>query len=201
MKEEDAWHNCHPDDAWIFDKLVLSRKLGYICGPADVAVPESNYYVVRPCVNLAGMSIGAEIQYLEIDTWIDQPGYFWCEMFKGRHLSADYEIDSVSRSIQQGLTVEGFRDLDQPLWKFLRWVRVNDEIKINFILKQLKGSYKAINCEFIGGKLIEMHLRANADMGDYNEVIPVWKGESTTPPDGFVYIEDEDFNRIGFFKR
>ena len=111
MKEEDAWHNCHPDDAWVFDKLVLSRKLGYICGPADVAVPESNYYVVRPCVNLAGMSIGAEIQYLEIDTWIEQPGYFWCEMFKGRHLSADYEIDSVSRSIQQGLTVEGFRDL------------------------------------------------------------------------------------------
>ena len=201
MKEEDAWSSCHPDDLWIFDKLILSKKLGYICGPAEVSVPKSGHYIVRPCVNLAGMGIGAEICFLEKGKDKVPAGYFWCEIFKGRHLSADYEIDHKSRSIHQGLTVEGFRDPNNPLWKFDRWIRAYDRLKINFILKQLKGSYKTINCEFIGGKLIEMHLRSNKDMGIHSEIIPVWRGESTQPPEGFLYYEDEDFNRIGFFKR
>ena len=40
-------------------------------------------------------------------------------------------------------------------------------------------------------------------MGDYNEIIPVWEDElvSTTPPDGYIYVEDKDYNRLGFFKR
>jgi|TARA_Y100000296_G_C5143954_1_gene242628 hypothetical protein len=201
MNEEEAWHNCHPDDAWIFDKLILSKKLGYQCGPVGVEVPAPDNYIVRPCINIAGMGIGAKMQALWDTTDHLPVGHFWCEIFKGRHLSADYEIDPASRSIQQGLTVEGFRDPKDPIWKFNRWVRVKDQLKINFILKELKGSYKAINCEFIDGKLIEMHLRANEDMGDYNEVIPIWEGQSTTPPKGFTYVEQPDYNRIGFFKR
>jgi len=69
------------------------------------------------------------------------------------------------------------------------------------MLTKLKGSYEHVNCEFIGGRLIEMHLRSNTDMGDYNEIIPVWKNESITPPENYIYVEDKDYNRLGFFKR
>ena len=64
MYDYEAWVKCHPDDLWIFDKLILAKKLGYLCGPADVAVPKSDNYIVRPCVNLAGMGIGAELRFL-----------------------------------------------------------------------------------------------------------------------------------------
>ena len=203
MYDYEAWVKCHPDDLWIFDKLILAIKLGYLCGPADVAVPESNNYIVRPCVNLAGMGIGAELRFLEKGRWDLEPGYFWCQEFKGRHLSVDYAIDPISRTIEQGETIEGFRSPANPIWKFDKWVRVNDKLKINFMLTKLKGSYEHINCEFIGGRLIEMHLRHNTEMGDYNEIIPVWEDElvSTTPPENYIYVEDKDYNRIGFFKR
>ena len=115
MYDYQAWVTCHLDDLWIFDKLILARKLGYLCGPADVAIPESNNYIVRPCVNLAGMSIGAEIRFLEKGKWDLESGYFWCEVFEGRHLSVDYAIDPKSRVIEQGETIEGFRNRANPL--------------------------------------------------------------------------------------
>ena len=130
-----------------------------------------------------------------------EPGYFWCEAFEGRHLSVDYAINTNSRTIEQGVTTEGFRGVANPLWKFDKWIRVNDKLKINFILTKLKGSYEHINCEFVGGKLIEMHLRPNTDMGEFNEIIPVWEDELAIPPENYIYVEDKDYNRNGFFKR
>ena len=201
MDDYEAWVTCHSDDLWIFDKLILAKKLGYLCGPAEVAVPKSNNYIVRPCVNLAGMGIGAEIRFLEKGKWDLKPGYFWCELFEGRHLSVDYAINNSARIVQQGITTEGFRNKSNPLWKFDKWVQVDDKFKIHFMLTKLKGSYEHINCEFVGGKLIEMHLRPNHDMGNFKEIIPVWEGELSIPPKGYTYVEDKDYNRLGFFKR
>ena len=36
--------------------------------PADVDVSEAGIYIVRPCVNLAGMSRGAEFRHIEKET-------------------------------------------------------------------------------------------------------------------------------------
>ena len=58
-----------------------------------------------------------------------------------------------------------------------------------------------INCEFIGDKLIEVHLRRNEDFDKaVDEFIPVWKNQSTDPPPGYKYIEYPDLHgRIGAF--
>jgi len=29
----------------------------------------------------------------------------------------------------------------------------------------------------------------------------VWEGELSIPPEGYTYVEDKDYNRLGFFKR
>ena len=200
MEDDDAWLSCHHDDLWIFDKCILSRKLGYTCGPADVDVPESNFYIVRPCVNLPGMGRGAEFRYLTQDTTDLPPGHFWCEIFEGRHLSVDFNLNKKSRTYEQGLTTEGFRHEDDPMWKFNKWIRVNDEIEYPMILSQLNGDYECINCEFIGDKLIEVHLRANEDMGEYTEIIPVWE-EKDKELEGYEYHENKDFKRLGFNKK
>ena len=50
------------------------------------------------------------------------------------------------------------------------------------------------NCEFIGDKLIEIHLRGNPDFRYNNDsVIPVWEGDDVN-----TYIEDNDYHRLGF---
>ena len=193
MEDDEAWFECHVNDLWIFDKLILSRKLGYVCGPVDAWVPEPNYYIVRPCINPAGMGRGATIEYIEKETDHLPVGYFWCEIFEGRHLSIDYYFGN------QKLATEGFRAKNNPLWKFDKWMRVNDEIEYPEILHDLVRMYPTINCEFIGDKLIEVHLRGNEDMGNYSEIIPVW--DDKTKIDGYEYFEDIDYKRLGFYKK
>jgi hypothetical protein len=67
-------------------------------------------------------------------------------------------------------------------------------------LKQFANKPK-INCEFIGGKLIEAHFRSNPDFTYNNsEFIPVWPNQSTIPPQGYKYIKCPEFNgRVGAF--
>jgi len=85
--DSEAWLNINHADLWIFDKLLLSKRLGYICGPTGVDVPAPGTYIVRPCTNLLGMGIGARFVDLVDCTDHLPPGYFWCEVLQS-HLSA-----------------------------------------------------------------------------------------------------------------
>ena len=115
--EYQYWQTADPDELWAMDKLILSRKLGYRCGPAGVPVDAPDYYIVRPCVNAMGLGLGAAKSYIEKNTeWLDV-GFFWCEWFEGRHLSVDYHYG------KQELCVEGFKHPDTfTTWR--RWQRV-----------------------------------------------------------------------------
>lgn len=59
LSDEDVWSTILLEDLWIFDKLILSRKLDYVSGPACVPVSHSGQYIVRPCVNLYGMGLNS----------------------------------------------------------------------------------------------------------------------------------------------
>ena len=144
-----------------------------------------------------GMGQGATIHYITDESDHLPLGYFWCEIFAGRHLSVDYKIDNKGRYISQDLTVEGFRNNGDPMWKFSKWKQVDDNIPLHPLLLNIQGKYDYINCEYIGNKLIEVHLRPNNDMHNSTEIIPVWT-KTTTPP-GYEFVEDKDFNRLGFF--
>lgn len=192
-EEDFVWRRTHPDKLWIFDKLILSRKLGYTCGPTGIDVPRPNYYIIRPCVNALGLGLGASKKWLEDGTIHLPIGFFWCEFFHGRHISVDYKYG------EQVLAVEGFKSNDTfTQWKL--WKRVDDVLPFPDILKNFTDE-EYINCEFIGDKLIEVHLRRNEDFDKaVDEFIPVWKGESTTPPNGYRYIDYPDVHgRIGAF--
>jgi len=192
--EDTVWKNIDPNDIWVLDKLILSRKLGYTCGPVGLDVSKPGYYIVRPCVNMLGLGLGAQRVWLEQDTTHLPVGHFWCEWFEGRHLSIDYHWS------KQVLAVEGFKDPDTfTHWK--RWERVKDSIPLPDLLIELAQRYKHVNCEFINGRLIEVHLRCNEDFNaNVNVFIPVWAGESTVPPAGYIYKEYPDIHgRIGAF--
>lgn len=193
INDEDVLSFISPDDLWVYDKFILSKKLGYYCGPSGT-VPLPGRYIVRPCVNFRMMSAGARISLLEDDRDKDlvPPGYFWCETFKGRHLSFDYQFG------KQVLAVEGFRN-SYRLDRFSEWRKVNDTYKLPDLLKPLTEKYEWLNIEVIGDKIIEVHLRYNDDFVGHTSstIIPVWKDDSElTKKNNFHFNPCGD--RLGF---
>lgn len=192
------WPNIEPDHLWVFDKLIVAKKAGHACGPRGMDVPNPGFYMVRPVINFYGMGIGAKKIFIEKSTEFIDDGHFWCEYFEGEHLSVDY------RGSNPVLSVSGKKDGHNPYQKFVYWEKVEHSIPLPQMLVKMCLLYETINCEFINGKLIEIHLRANPDFSYGNtSMIPVWKGQNTTPPDGYTYIqdgpEDSDDERIGIF--
>lgn len=185
------WNNIHLSDLWVYNKLFLSRILGYNCGPIGTTVPKSDFYIVRPSFNLLGMGRFARKEWIENDTDNFHPGEFWCEIFEGEHLSVDYYQK------QSNLVVLGIRDPLDPYYKWKKWEKVDRKVEFPEILKDLKGNYDWINCEFIGDKLIEVHFRRNPDFRHGNSIaIPVWDEEKQ---ENMKFIGDNEYFRKGFY--
>jgi hypothetical protein len=190
----DEWSSINSEDLWVYNKLFLSHSLGYLCGPVGVPVPQSDYYIVRPSINLLGMGRFSRIEWIDENTDHFHPAEFWCEIFTGNHISVDF------RDKRSELVVIGERDTNDPLYKWKKWTKIDQEIKFPDILNNLKGSYEWINCEFIGDKLIEVHFRQNSDFRHGNNVaVPVWKGDRPQKIEDLTFVEDKDYLRRGFF--
>jgi hypothetical protein len=86
----EEWKSIHIKDLWVYNKLFLSHSLGYLCGPVGASVPSSDNYIVRPCINLLGMGRFSRIEWIEHSTDHFHPSEFWCEIFKGEHISVDF---------------------------------------------------------------------------------------------------------------
>lgn len=189
----DEWSLIHHEDLWVYNKLILSTRLGYVCGPSGVNVPLPESYIVRPSMNLLGMSRFARIEYLEESTDHLHPAEFWCEIFKGEHLSVDFYQKTPN------LVVRGTREDTDPLYKWKKWEKIDQEVNFPDILNNLVGDYEWINCEFIGNRLIEVHFRQNPDFRHGNSVaLPIWDNENLKNTDEYQYIDDPDYKRHGF---
>ena len=169
--DADVFNSISVEDLWCVDKLILSKKLRYICGPAGILPPRPGQYVVRPIMNLKMMSRGASIQYLDSDSIPD--GYFWCEVFTGRHLSFDFHWG------KQVLAVEGFRNDPLRLDRFSKWTKIDEVFVLPKILQYIAYRYEWFNVEVIGDKVIEVHFRYNDDFANHDAttIIPIWKDE------------------------
>ena len=191
----DEWSNIHPSDLWIYNKLFLSRILGYTCGPVGTTVPKSDYYIIRPSFNLLGMGRFARKEWIEKYTNHIHPAEFWCEIFIGEHLSVDFKNQEAE------LIVLGTKNEEDPYYKWQKWEKIDKKVEFPDILRDLKGKYEYINCEFIDGKLIEVHFRQNPDFRYGNRVaIPIWneKELNKIDMDEYKFIKDSEFKRLGF---
>jgi hypothetical protein len=193
LTDSEAWLKTDPEDLWVYDKLILSRKLGYTCGPADVPVPYPAEYIVRPITNMLGMSIGARKRWITRDTFFLDPGTFWCEVFTGRHLTYDF-VDGAQAVCYEGFLEEG------SLKKFVKWQRTKDIAQVPKFVIDLSKKYGNVNIECKGDKIIEIHLRANPDWIQHNAdvLIPRWR-DTKNPGSDYRYVEDADSARIGFW--
>jgi len=189
LKVDDEWNSIYHEDLWIYNKLQLSRVLGYTCGPVGSTVPKPDFYIVRPSINFLGMGRFAEIKWIENGTDHLYPSDFWCEVFKGEHLSVDFHHQEAK------LVVKGIKDENDPLYKWKKWIKINKSVEFPSILKNLKGNYDWINCEFINGNLIEVHVRQNPDFRYNNDIaIPIWV---ETFDKNMDFIEDFEYDTYG----
>lgn len=197
------WQACRPDCRWVLDKLLLSDRLGYRCGPSGTPVPEPGLYVVRPVVNIDGMGIGASLVWIIDDSAEDvEPGYFWCEQLEGEHISVDYEYG------KPGLTVEGTRQSAPFIYgksRLDRWNRweVTDKAPPNppEFVQEILDQHEIANCEYVGGNLIEVQFHENPDFQWGNTVaIPVYRDMEVASlgATGFRYEPCPDGDRLGF---
>ena len=184
INDSDVWTTIDAEDLWIYDKLILSRRLGHECGPAGVAPSRTGRYCVRPISNYRMMGRGSSIVHIEQGQDTIPDGYFWCELFTGRHLSFDYNWG------RQCLAVEGIRH-EGRTDRFAQWQRVDDVFALPGILHAVAVRHEWLNIETIGDKIIEAHLRYNDDFEGHgaNTIVPVWKEEFYNSPWG---------DRIGF---
>jgi hypothetical protein len=191
---KDEWNHIHQDDLWIYNKLFLSRVLGYNCGPVGTPVPKPDFYIVRPSFNLLGMSRFARLEF--VYKWTDRfhPSEFWCEVFDGEHLSVDF------KNGQAELVVRGEKESDDPLYKWRKWEKIEQKVEFPSVLSKLKGNYEWINCEFIDGNLIEVHFRQNPNFRYNNTVaIPVWNDDKIENMRDYTFIDDKEYHRKGFY--
>lgn len=211
MNDSDTW-NKYPNLRWSFNKLELSLRLGYNCGPSGTNITQTGEYCVRPIYNLGGMGAGASFEffYNTMPTRIPA-GYFWCERFYGKHISINWAKENNKWT--PVFACEGFRDDVNPLYKFDKWCKIDiPNIKLPTFIEDINCEY--LNTEHIGNNLIEIHLRHGTDFpNNSSEIIPLWsdmnkeKVQSNLSND-WTYIEnidDSDGNlsvkRLGFFYR
>jgi hypothetical protein len=194
LKVDEEWNQIDPSDLWVYNKLFLSRVLGYKCGPAGSTVPKPDFYIVRPSFNLFGMSRFSRKEWINKETDDMHPAEFWCEIFEGEHLSVDYHHK------QQNLVILGTKNDDDPIYKWRKWEKIDRTIDFPEVLNKLKDDYEWINCEFIDGHLIEVQFRRNPNFRYENSVaVPVWDENIKEILDGYRFIEDESYERRGFW--
>ena len=219
LNEWEIWDKYPHHRIW-FNKLYLANSLNYLCGPGGYPPPVSNYYIVRPVYNLAGMGIGAQLQYIEAgDRTSVPPGYFWCEYFDAPHYSVTYEFcNDIDTQWKPCSSWQGINSTDN-LTKFTRWTRSEYAPPVPAALNDL-GDVGYINIEFKGDNPIEVHLRASGNpdgsiFSEYNEYIPVWQSDNkqllNLDKDGYHFIPNSmDMSdvspysnevRLGFYVR
>lgn len=184
-----------------FNKLWLSESLNYDCGPSGISPTETGWYIVRPIMNISGMSIGAEKKYIRREDITQvQPGYFWCQWFEGYQYSVTF-LRKNDKWIQKSCW-RGEKNIE-ALYKFTKWTKYDHKIfKLPSLFEELKD-LDLINVEFIDDRPIEVHLRDTPDP-DSQELIPIWEGEKELVDKyqkmGYSYTESYD-NGDGFLQQ
>lgn len=197
MTDDELAYSTHVNLRHWYDKLWLSKELGYFAG--NTPIPKNSVYIIRPRINLHGCGLNAKIGFCNKDKQIPLH-CFWSEVFHGDHMTIDYTL--VNEQWVQGSTFIGFNTWSD-LVHFSSWNRHNMKLNLPPIFDELKhpsNKLEYINIELIGKKIIEVHLRSNSDPVMYDNFIPIWD-EGQVCPNDYIRIDDRQshIDRLGFF--
>lgn len=150
------------------NKLIKLYNKKYISDSQNISngdntiIPNKFPIIVRPKVNLYGM--GKDAYFIENLHNFNIPAkFFWCEVFKGNHISVDIFFNN--NKIQHYIAFRGEQGklFTFEYWEYLKNYKISKKIE-KWIYKNLNSFYGVFNIELIDDNIIECHLR----MGDLN---------------------------------
>ena len=158
---DDAAGYAEKQHRWVYYKPLLFDALGVPHGVYPQK-PESYPVVLKPVINLEGLSAGARLAYCEDDVEF-QPGYFWMPVLKGRHVSLDL---LVRRGVVQLLEVAVGHPADWfggfDYWEAEK-PTAEDRKLAGIVARKLGLRNGRFNVECIGDTVIEFHLRRSVE--------------------------------------
>lgn len=186
--DREVYHKVDVADRWFFNKLALSERLGYFCGPSGTNAARAGDFIIRPILNLAGMGTGGVFKHTT-DSWQDRPandhvaaniypGHFWCEAFDGPHQFVEY-VNDVPMASTVGVDAVGDGGLQLKVFTEV------DPATAPTLPEILRGVSRYALGEFIDGKLIEYSPRhiitcaRAASITDYRGIDPTYDPVST----------------------
>lgn len=179
VSDAEAWR-LNPKHRHVYDKLALARSQGLRAAPCGVdptamGLKPRDRVFVKPIVNLAGMSLGAQAANAAAVPYT--PGSFWCEFLDGEQTSTDCLVRDGAVLWFAHTRAADERDRSRPVW----WeIGVDlphlEPLIARFVSSRLPGYTGLCNVEMIGAHVIEMHLRgSNAFFDFYGEAfLPAW---------------------------
>jgi hypothetical protein len=159
-KDTDAIKK-YPDIEWVYDKYLMSEKVGTKAWDLNTETPREFPIIVKPRMNLLGGGVDAHRanNLSEIRTknnMVAQP------YFAGRHLTTDFII-------YQGVVVDWYsfachKDKNDSFVLFSS-IDEYDKAAVNAV-QNLPLENGIVNVETIDNNIIEMHLRPSAQFYD-----------------------------------
>jgi len=172
-KDYDAYNVLPPEHRWIFNKLEICERFGYVGGPCGVRMPKGTY-CIRPIINLNGMGQGGFTKKVitEEGTMICKPGYVWTEWETGMRSWVEYLNDRVSSALIQ---VSWNEKIQQE-----RYMELPAD-KAHPLPEQLQNISRYMLVEYLGNTVIDIgprHLSEDAKeivVKDYRKFDPTYE--------------------------
>lgn len=165
-EDGDAWL-WYPDYRWVYNKLSIAESQGLRCAPHGLDPPSFPVFS-KPIYNLRGMGAGSHVLHnLSEYKRLQRPGHFWMPMFEGDHVSTDVAVVDGEPRWWRHATGVALGDGVFDYWT----VHAVDNPGIEdycgtWVRKHFSGYTGMINCETIGGRIIEVHLRFSDQFPD-----------------------------------
>jgi len=150
----------YPAQRWVYDKLWVCASQGLEYAPHGVIPPRFPVFS-KPIANLRGMGLGSRVlTSLEEYRRHLTPGHFWMKLLEGEHVSSDVAIVKGQarwwRHCRGVPAAEGTFDY----WTIESGHRRELEAYLGDWLARELATYTGMfNCETIGGRIIDAHLR------------------------------------------
>lgn len=158
-KDTDAYR-LNPRHAWAYNKLMVAEKQGLVCGPHGIE-PAAYPVFSKPVYNLRSMGAGSGI-LADAQAYAQgyAPGFMWCEVLQGMHLSTDMAVVGGKCVWAAHTTGYPLAEGTFDYWHILPEPNPPLEAYLtDFVARHFAGYTGMMNFETIGGKIIEMHLR------------------------------------------